>query len=220
MSSKRTSRKRRKQRRAAGGRPPGAGAERAPPAAAAPPAPGDASPSAPGDASPSALGDASPPAAAPTPRGYARSRAKDDQARAALKPLRRGERPTAVTVGAIAATVLAVANLVALLFGYNSGEDTVSPGSEITGSLLTTLVVAIVAYGMWKSRYWAVLGMQTLLALTLVISSLALLFANSVWAALLLVIIIAAAGTLFWFLIKAMARIQMPERPSPSRRMS
>ena len=157
------------------------------------------------------------PAPAPVPSGYARSRAKDEEARAALRPLRPGERPTAVTVGAIAATVLAVANLVALAFGYNAGEDTLSPGSEVTGSILTTLVVGLVAYGMWRARYWGVLGMQTLLALTLVISSLALLFANSVWAALLLVIIIAAAGTLFWFLIKAMARIQMPERPGSAR---
>jgi hypothetical protein len=157
------------------------------------------------------------PAPAPAPSGYARLRAKDEAARAALRPLRPGERPTAVTVGAIAATVLAVANLVALAFGYNAGEDTLSPGSEVTGSILTTLVVALVAYGMWRAKYWGVLGMQTLLALTLVISSLALLFANSVWAALLLVIIIAAAGTLFWFLIKAMARIQMPERPGSAR---
>jgi cation transport ATPase len=156
-------------------------------------------------------------ASAPVPSGYARSRAKDEEARAALRPLPPGERPTAVTVGAIAATVLAVANLVALAFGYNAGEDTLSPGSDVTGSILTTLVVALVAYGMWRARYWGVLGMQTLLALTLVISSLALLFANSVWAALLLVIIIAAAGTLFWFLIKAMARIQMPERPGSAR---
>jgi hypothetical protein len=29
-----------------------------------------------------------------------------------------------------------------------------------------------------------------------------------------LVAIVCAAGTLFWFLVKAMARIQMPERPS------
>jgi cation transport ATPase len=156
----------------------------------------------------------------PTPSGYARSRAKDDEARAALQPLRQGERPTAVTVGAIVATLLAVANLVALAFGYNASEDTVSPGSDVTGSILTTLVVGIVAYGMWRARYWGVLGMQTLLALTLVVSSLALLFANSVWAALLLLLILAGAGTLFWFLVKAMARIQMPERPSASRRPS
>jgi cation transport ATPase len=159
-----------------------------------------------------------PPAAeVPAPAAYARSRAKDDEARAALKPLRPGERPTAVTVGAVAAALLALANLVALAFGYNSGEDTVSPGSDVSGSILTTLVVAVVAYGMWKARYWGVLGMQTLLALTLVIASLALLFANSLWAALLLLIIIAAAGTLFWFLVKALARIQMPERPGSSR---
>jgi cation transport ATPase len=157
------------------------------------------------------------PAATDEPTGYARSRAKDEEARAALRPLHSGERPIAVTVGAIAATALAVANLVALAFGYNAGEDTLSPGSEATGTILTTLVLALVAYGMWRARYWGVLGMQTLLALTLVISSLALLFANSVWAALLLVIIIGAAGTLFWFLIKAMARIQMPERPGSAR---
>jgi cation transport ATPase len=150
-------------------------------------------------------------------RGYLRTHVRDEQARAALKPLRPGQRPPAVTVGAVAATLLALANLIALAFGYNAGEDTLSPGSDVSGSILTTLVVAVVAYGMWKARYWGVLGMQTLLALTLVISSLALLFANSLWAALLLVIIIAATGTLFWFLIKAMARIQMPERPGSQR---
>jgi cation transport ATPase len=154
------------------------------------------------------------------PSGYARSRAKDDEARAALRPLRPGERPAAVTVGAIVATVLAVANLVALAFGYNAGEDTLSPGSDVTGSILTTLIVGIVAYGMWRAKYWGVLGMQTLLALTLLISSLALLFANSVWAALLLALILAGSGTLFWFLVKAMARIQMPRGPGASRRPS
>ena len=66
------------------------------------------------------------PAAAPkpAPRGYARSRAKNNAARAALKPLPRGERPTAVTVGAIAAVVLAMANLIAMVAGWNSlGSD-------------------------------------------------------------------------------------------------
>jgi cation transport ATPase len=198
MSGKRTSRKRRKQRRAASAPPP------RPPAADVP--------------TPEPRAAAS--EAAPLSRGYARSRARDEAARAELRPLRPGERPTAVTVGAIVATVLALANLIALAFGYNASEDTLSPGSEVSGSILTTLVVGIVAYGMWRAKYWGVLGMQTLLALTLVISSLALLFANSVWAALLLVLILAGAGTLFWFLIKAMARIQMPERPGASRRPS
>jgi hypothetical protein len=197
MSGKRSSRKRRKQQRAAG----------APPRPPAPPAP---------QADPTS----SAPEPAPRLAAYERSRAKDEAARAALRPLRPGERPTAVTVGAAVATLLAVANLVALAFGYNAGEDTLSPGSEITGSILTTVIVGVVAYGMWRAKYWGVLGLQTLLALTLITASLGLVLAESWWAALLLVLILAGAGTLFWFLIKAMARIQMPERPGASRRPS
>ncbi len=148
--------------------------------------------------------------------GYSRSRARDDAARAALKPLRPGQRPTAVTVGAIAAAVLALANLIALAFGYNAGEDTVSPGSNVTGSLIAAAVLGLVAYGMWKARYWAVLGMQTLLALTIVVSALGLIQAVNWWAFVLVSLILVLSGTLFWFLVKAMARIQMPERPGSS----
>jgi cation transport ATPase len=154
-----------------------------------------------------------PSAAAPPARGYERSRERDEAARAALKPLRPGERPTAVTVGAIAAAGLALANALALVFGYNSGEDTVSPGTEVTGTLLVTGVLALIAYGMWRARYWAVLGLQTLLALTMIAAALALLTAVSAWAVVLVLLILLLSGTLFWFLIKAMARIQMPQRP-------
>jgi hypothetical protein len=152
-----------------------------------------------------------------TPRGYAASRQRDEQARASLQPLRPGQRPTAVTVGAVAAALLALANVIALVFGYNASEDTLSPGSQLTGSIAVTLLLALMAYGMWRARYWAVLGMQTLLAMTMVISCLALVRAVNLWAAILVLLILAAAGTLFWFLIKAMARIQMPERPGSQR---
>ena len=168
-------------------------------------------------ARPSSAPAASPAPAPADPRGYERSRARDEAARAALRPLRPGERPTAVTVGAIAAAGLALANLIALVFGYNSGEDTLSPGTEISGTLLVTGVLVIVAYGMWRARYWAVLGLQTLLALTMIAAALALLTAVSVWAVVLVLLILLSSGTLFWFLIKAMARIQMPERPGSQR---
>jgi hypothetical protein len=145
---------------------------------------------------------------------YARGRARDDAARAALKPLAPGERPTAVTVGAAAAAVLALANVVALVAGWDTGPGSGDgDGQAIAGSLLVTGVLCVVAYGMWKARYWAVLGMQTLLAITIIFASLGLITATGVWAALVLVAIICGAGALFWFLVKAMARIQMPERP-------
>jgi hypothetical protein len=153
----------------------------------------------------------------PRPAAYERSRARDEEARAKLKPLAPGERPLAVTVGALAAGVLALSNLVALVLGYNAAEDTLSPGSEVTGSIVTTALLALVAWGMWRARYWAVLGMQTLLGLTMVVCALALLTAINLWAFVLVLLLLTASGTLFWFLVKAMARIQMPERPGSQR---
>lgn len=145
-------------------------------------------------------------------RGYSRARERDAAARAALTPLAPGERPTAVTVGAVVAAVAAVANLVALVARYDPDEP-----RKTIATAVGTVVLAIVAGGMWRARYWAVLGMQTLLAITIVLGSLALLTAVDVAAALLVVAIVASAGTLFWFLVKAMARIQMPARPGSDR---
>jgi hypothetical protein len=156
-------------------------------------------------------------AAEPDPRGYARGRAKDEAARAALKPLAPGERPTAVTVGAIAAALLAAANLIAVIAGWDGAAGSDDRARAIAGSLLVTGLLCVVAYGMWQAKYWAVLGMQTLLALTVIAAALGLVTAENAGAMIVLVAIIAAAGTLFWFMVKAMARIQIPERPSRAR---
>ena len=155
--------------------------------------------------------------AEPAPRGYARNRAKNEAARAALKPLGPGERPTAVTVGAIAAVVLAAANIVAMIAGWNDLTGDVDQGRAVALTLLWSVLLLLIAWGMWRSRYWAVLGMQTLLAIALILGALSLAGAGSVGAALILLVILAGTGTLFWFMVKAMARIQMPERPSRAR---
>jgi hypothetical protein len=144
-----------------------------------------------------------------TPRGYERSRQRDEAARAALKPLRPGERPTAVTVGSIAAGVFCLANVVAAVAGYDYGSE----GNKLAGSLISAAILGVVAVGMWRARYWAVLGMQTLLGLTIVGMALALLRAENAWAFILVTTLLLASGTLFWFLVKAMARIQMPPPP-------
>jgi hypothetical protein len=153
----------------------------------------------------------------PGPRGYARGRAKNEAARAALTPLASGERPTAVTVGAIVAALLAAANLIAVVAGWDGAAGSDDRARAIAGSLLVTGLLCVVAWGMWRAKYWAVLGMQTLLALTLIAAALGLVTAENAAAMLVLVAIIAGAGTLFWFMVKAMARIQMPERPTRAR---
>jgi hypothetical protein len=150
-------------------------------------------------------------------RGYARGRERDEAARASLEPLAPGERPTAVTVGAIAAVVLAAANVVAMIVGWdNLGGDT-DEERAAAFTIFWSGLLLVIAWGMWRSRYWAVLGMQTLLGITLILASLSLISASSVGAVLILVVILAGAGALFWFMVKAMARIQMPERPTRAR---
>jgi hypothetical protein len=149
-----------------------------------------------------------PEAASALERGYSRSRQRDEETRAALEPLARGERPRAVTVAAIVAAVAAVANVIALIASYDSDE-----GTKTANTIIGTVILVVVAVGMWRARYWAVLGMQALLAITIVLSALALLTAVNGGAVALALALIALSGTLFWFLVRAMARIQMPTRP-------
>ena len=142
-------------------------------------------------------------------RGYARGRAKDEAARAALVPLRQGERPRAVTVAGVLAAFLGLSNLVAYLAGMEIRGD--RPAAF--GVALFTIIMLVAAYGCFRVRYWAVLGMQALLGLMILIFSLLIIRAESALALVIATVVIASAGTLFWFLVKSMARIQMPQRP-------
>ena len=141
-------------------------------------------------------------------RGYARSRARADDLRAGLEPLAPGERPLAVTIAAVLAALLALANVVVYLAGWDVG------GSEPTLRCLLSYcaVLGIAAVGMWFNRYWAVLGFQMLLAGSIIIAALFLLRASNWQAVVFSVGVIAFCTPLFWFLIRAMARLQMPSR--------
>ena len=137
-----------------------------------------------------------------------RSEQRNAEARAALEPLEPGERPGPVTAGAIAAAALGVLNLGLYVAGFEiDGER-----PQIVGVLAFSALMLAAAWGMWNVRYWAVLGMQALLGLLIVILSLVLVTAQNVWGVLLLLAIIVPAGVLFWLMVKAMARIQMPTR--------
>jgi hypothetical protein len=142
-------------------------------------------------------------------RGYARGRARDEAARAALVPLAPGERPLAVTLAAILAALLGAANVALLAAGWDVRGD---GDQQVTGTLIFAGLLLAAAAGMWRCRYWAVLGFQALLGISIVFAALSLMVASNLTAALLCAGIIAIAGPLFWFLIRAMARIQLPSR--------
>ena len=146
-------------------------------------------------------------------RGYARSRERDEAVRAALQPLAPGERPRAVTVAAILAAMLALANVALLAAGWEvRGGDDSSRTETVAGTVLFACLLLAAGIGMWRCRYWAVLGFEALLGIAIAFAALSLLVASNIAAVLLCIGIIAVAGPLFWFLIRAMARIQLPER--------
>jgi hypothetical protein len=151
----------------------------------------------------------------------ARSEARNRAAREALEPLAPGTRPTVVTIGAVISALIALSAVV----GYAAGievtrfsSDGIQQG-EGQAPLLSVLaavgLMGTMAWGMWRARYWAVLGFQALLVIVIVAASLGLVQATSWTQAIGTTVLIAGAGALFYFMIKAMARIQMPERRAP-----
>lgn len=151
-----------------------------------------------------------PPAGDPPPADrYARSRERDAQARAALEPLALGERPRAVTVAAVVAFAMAIANVVAAALGADLG-------AKATGvTVISTALLVACAAGMWLgARYWAVLGFMMIIVFQVLSLSFALVRVRHWWAAVAIVAAIALLGWLFVGLVRALARIQMPERPA------
>jgi hypothetical protein len=153
-----------------------------------------------------------PPSATPAPLPREPRPSKDDLVRDRLEPLEQGERPRAVTVGAVIATGMSVSTIVL----FAAGVEVQGSNARGSGTIVYAVLMGAMAAGMWLSRYWAVLGFQTLLAFAIVIWSLLLMKAESLLGALLALTVIGAAGTMFWFLVKAMARIQMPDRRPPA----
>jgi hypothetical protein len=113
-----------------------------------------------------------------------------------------------VTVGAAVAGVLAIGNPVA----FAAGVEVQGKKPSLFSVLLLSVLLGVMAVGMLRMRYWAVLGMQALLGVSLVFSALSVMLAAPLVPGILItVFVLIPAGALFWFLVKAMARIQMPE---------
>lgn len=137
---------------------------------------------------------------------------RNAEARAKLEPLAEGERPGAVTVGAIVAAVLAViftVSAVLAIAGVDAGGRDIKPAPIVAFAI----VFWAMAIGMWQARYWAVLGFQTLLLLMMLASAFGLVVVTSVLQAVGTVLLLFGSGALFYFMIRAMGRIQMPSPP-------
>jgi hypothetical protein len=151
---------------------------------------------------------------APTPRermerGYARAEQRNQEAREALEPLAEGERPLVVTIGAVVATLISAS----IVIGYLIGTEVDGEKPLFAQAAAPALLMGMMAWGMWKARYWAVLGFQLILAFLIFSAVYGLaLQAATVTQVLGTLALLAVSGTFFFFMVKAMARIQMPAR--------
>jgi len=145
----------------------------------------------------------------PMTRGYAKAEQRNQEAREALKPLREGERPTVVTIGAVLAALVALS----ILTGYASGVKVNGETPKFAQVAAPALIMGVMAWGMWRARYWAVLGFQLLLVFLIFSAFFGLAVqASTATQFIATAALLVGAGTLFFFMVKAMARIQMPER--------
>jgi uncharacterized protein (DUF983 family) len=142
-------------------------------------------------------------------RGYAKAEERNQEAREALEPLREGERPTVVTIGAVVAGLIALS----IVVGYAAGVEVDGERPRWAQVAAPALIMGVMSWGMWRARYWAVLGFQLALVFVLFSAFFGLLVgASSVTEIVGTLAVLAVAGTFFFFMVKAMARIQMPSR--------
>jgi hypothetical protein len=128
--------------------------------------------------------------------------------RPAPEPLRDGERPAALLVS----VAVCIALSLALIASAATVPDLSRRGGSLPGALFIAAVLAALASGMYRRRYWAVLGFEALLAFQIIVGSLALVVASTLIAAAACVLSVALGGWLFWKLVRVMARIAAGER--------
>jgi hypothetical protein len=133
---------------------------------------------------------------------------REELLRAELEPLGEGERPPALLVAIAVCALLGIGVIV----GAATVHDLRSRGGSLPGGAFLAIVLLLLAIGMYQRRYWAVLGFEALLAFQIIVTSLALVVASTIIAAVICVVSVGLGGWLFWKLVRVMGRIQAGER--------
>ncbi len=141
-----------------------------------------------------------------------RTEERNAAARAALTPYEPGERPWPIVVSALTAFVLGALTLVLFLSGAKvSGQK---PSLSVV--VVYTCLMFGCASGIWRMRYWAVLGFQTLLAIGILGFALAAIRVTSAGWLCVCLLVIVFAGFLFVKLVRVLGRLQAPSRTGDS----
>jgi hypothetical protein len=131
----------------------------------------------------------------------------DELARAGLIQPAKGKRPVALLIAVAVTSLLALGIAVSVL----TVHDLHRHGGSVPGGAFLALVLAVLAWCMYRQRYWAVLAFEALLAFQILVTSLALVVASTLFAATACLLSITLSGWLFWKLVPVMSRIQAGE---------
>ena len=150
-------------------------------------------------------------AAAPQPRPRRTSEERNAAVRATLTPLEPGEHPWSLKIAVLLAVLIGGGDLVAVMIDGQFKVGGAHAGAG--GVILFSALMLVCAVGMWRLRYWAVLGFQAILAFVILFFTLLGLRAANVLAVVSSVIVVGGGGWLFYKLVRVLSRIQMPKYP-------
>ena len=149
--------------------------------------------------------------------GYAKAEVKNEKVRESLEPLKKGERPTIVTVGAIFSLIVAFILGGSAVYALVTGTKVNGESVNVAQWVFLTAVFGAMGWGMWTARYWAVLGFQMMLVLLMLAAIAGLVVAGTLLQMVSTLILLIGLALMFFFMVKAMARIQMPQSPGQRR---
>jgi hypothetical protein len=135
-----------------------------------------------------------------------RVEAENALAREQLVPLAPGERPWPLLASVIVTGIAGLGNLIA----YAAGAHIEGKHPAASGILLFSLVMFVLAFGMWQRSAFSVLIFMAVLACVIILFSLFLVEASNVLALVVPPIFIFGGGYLFWKLVRVLGRIQTP----------
>ncbi len=145
------------------------------------------------------------------PAAKSRSEQRNEAVRATLVPLAPGERPWPIKVAVVIAVVVGGGDLIDVVLGGRLSPGGAHPGTA--GVVLFSVLMLVCAWGMWRMRYWAVLGFQAVLGIVILLFSLLLIRASNVLGLFVALAIIGGGGFLFFKLVRVLSRLQMPTPP-------
>ena len=119
-----------------------------------------------------------------------------------------------MTVSAALALAAGAGNLIA----YAAGAKIAGKHPAPSGIIAFALVMIVCAIGLWRLKYWALLGFMALLAIIATLFALLLTEASNALGFIVPPVIIAGAGFLFWKLVRVLSRVQMPRYHGPPSR--